>query len=111
MQNTVLDIGAKNHIPVHSGVYLQVTGPQYETPAEAELYRVIGADTIAMSLAVEVIAAAHMNMKVCAINCISAMGAGMDEEGFSQETIQDNMGNILPDFQILADGLLDSLLE
>ena len=109
MRNTVLKLGEQNGIPVHSGVYLQVTGPQYETPAEIRMYRSLGADTIAMSMADEVLAARHMGMKVCAINCISNMAAGMEEEGFSEDTVGETMKGASKNFQTLATGLLDSL--
>ena len=109
MQETVLSIGEKNNIPVHSGIYLQVTGPQYETPAEIRMYRQLGADTVAMSLAVEAIAASHMNMRVCAINCVSNMAAGMEEEGFSHDSITDTMEKSSQNFEVLLNGLLESL--
>ena len=109
MQETVLKIGEENNIPVHSGVYLQVTGPQYETPVEIEMYRSLGADTVAMSLAVETIAARHMGMKVCGINCISNMAAGMEEEGFSHDSITDTVDDASNNFKVLMDGLLDSI--
>lgn len=109
MRNAVLKIGEENNIPVHSGVYLQVTGPQYETPAEIRMYRSLGADTIAMSLADEVLAASHMNMKICAINCISNMAAGMEEEGFSEGSIEESMNGMSEYFRILINGLLDTL--
>lgn len=108
MQDTLLKIGQENDIPVHSGVYLEVPGPQFETPAEIEMYRSLGADTIAMSLCDEVIAARQMGMKVCGINVISNMGAGMDE-GFSQDSIEASMKETTEDFQTLIDALLDSL--
>jgi len=111
MQETLLKAGRENNIPVHSGVYLQVTGPQYETPAEAKMYRSLGADTISMSMGVEVIAAAHMKMKVCAINCISALGAGMEDNNLSQDAINENSKNLAKDFQVLMNCLLDSLAE
>ena len=111
MQDTVRRIGEEKGIPVHSGVYLQVTGPQYETPAEIEMYRSLGADTVGMSTGVEVIAAAHMGMKVCAINCISNMAAGMEEEGFTHESVKDNMLASKKNLEALIDGLLDSLAE
>ena len=109
MQDTVLRVGEENNIPVHSGVFLQVTGPQYETPAEIEMFRSLGADTVAMSLGVEVIAAAHMGMKVCAINCVSNMAAGMEEEGFTHDSIKENVGNSSDNCKVLLNGLLDSL--
>ena len=109
MRNTVLKLGEQNGIPVHSGVYIQVTGPQYETPAEIRMYRSLGADTIAMSMADEVLATRHAGMRVCAINCISNMAAGMEEEGFSEDTVGENMKAASTNFQTLVYGLLDTL--
>ena len=106
LQDTILKIGKEKDIPVHSGVYLQVTGPQFETPTEIKMYRSLGADTIAMSVCDEVIAARHMGMKVCAINAISNMGAGIEEEGFTQEMIEDNMADNLKRFTVLMNELL-----
>jgi purine-nucleoside phosphorylase len=111
MRDTVLKLGEQNNIPVHSGVYIQVTGPQFETPAEIKMYRSLGADTIAMSMADEVLAARHMGMKVCAINCISNMAAGMEEEGFDEGSVEENMKGVVPNFQTLVNGLLDSLVD
>lgn len=111
MRDAVLRVGQEQGIPVHSGVYLQVTGPQYETPAEIKMYRSLGADTIAMSLADEVLAARHMGMRVCAINCVSNMAAGMEEEGFTDESIGESMEGAAQDFQVLVNGLLDTLAE
>ena len=101
----------ENGIPVHSGVFLQVTGPQYETPAEIRMYRALGADTVAMSLAVEVLAARRMDMKVCGLSCVSNMAAGMEEEGFSHDTIEDSVHDALDHYRTLVNGLLDSLAE
>ncbi len=108
MQEAVLKTGKDNNIPVHSGIYVQTTGPQYETPAEIRMYRTLGADTVGMSTAMEVIAARHMNMRVCAINCISNMAAGVEEE-FSHDTVAENMKNSAMDLKILLGGLLDYL--
>ena len=111
MRDAVLRIGEENGIPVHSGVYLQVTGPQFETPAEIEMYRVLGADTAGMSTAVEVIAARHMGMRVCVINCVSNMAAGMEDADLSHASVEETMEGSSPDLQTLIDGLLDSLPE
>ncbi len=109
LRSTVLKLGEQNGIPVHSGVYLQVTGPQFETPAEIRMYRSLGADTIAMSLADEVLAARHMGMRVCAINCISNMAAGMEEEGFTEDSVEEMAKGSSKSFQTLLNGLLDTL--
>ena len=111
MRDAVLRTGGENGIAVHSGVYLQVTGPQFETPAEIEMYRALGADTVGMSVAVEAIAARHMGMRVCAINCVSNMAAGMEDADLSHASVEETMEGSSPDLQTLIDGLLDSLPE
>jgi purine-nucleoside phosphorylase len=64
-------------IEVHEGVYVAVTGPSYETPAEIRMFRNVGADVVGMSTVAEVIAASHMSMRVLAISCVTNMAAGI----------------------------------
>ena len=80
-------IGSDNGITVHQGVFVQTTGPQYETPAEIEMLRTLGADTVGMSTVVEAIAARHMGMRVCDINCVTNMAAGMEDTQIMHEDI------------------------
>ena len=70
-------------LTLREGTYLQLTGPQYESPAEIRMYRLLGADAIGMSTACEAIAANHMGMKICGISCISNMACGMTDEQLS----------------------------
>ena len=63
-------------IPLQEGVYVQLTGPNYETPAEIRMVRSWGADAVGMSTACEAMAARHMGMEVCGISCITNMAAG-----------------------------------
>lgn len=67
-------------IPLRQGVYAQVSGPQYETPQEIHLLRLLGADAVGMSTACEAIAGNHMGMMVCGISSIDNMGAGICRE-------------------------------
>lgn len=100
LQEEAQRIGRENNIPVYNGIYLQVAGPQFETPAEIRMYRMLGADTVGMSSAVEVIAARHMGMRVFELNCISNMAAGIeggeDFDSISIEHNVENMEKILP---------------
>lgn len=64
-------------IDLHEGVYLQVSGPNYETPAEINAYRILGADAVGMSTVCEAMAAIHCGFKVCGISCITNMAAGI----------------------------------
>ena len=109
LRNTVLEIGRKEGIQVQTGVYLQVTGPQYETPAEIRAFRMLGADTVGMSSAVEAIAAVHMGMKVCMINCVTNMAAGITGEQLSHSHISQSAELVSEHFSRLITGLLQSI--
>ena len=75
-------------IKLHEGVYLQTGGPQFESPAEVNFFRSIGADAVGMSTAVEAIAAHHMGMKICGISFIANPAAGLSENPLTHEEVQ-----------------------
>ena len=109
LRKLVLSIGKEKKIPVHSGIFLQVTGPQFETPAEIRMYRSFGADTIAMSTAVEAIAARHMGMKVCGISCVTNMAAGMEEGELSHDLVGQNADQVSANFEELVKTLIEEM--
>ena len=69
-----LEIGSENHLEVRTGVYAGVSGPTFETPAEYNYIRIIGADAVGMSTVPEVIAARHMGLTCFAVSVISDLG-------------------------------------
>ncbi|MDR0904112.1 MAG: purine-nucleoside phosphorylase [Ruminococcus sp.] len=78
---------AASEIPLFEGVYIQTTGPQYETPAEIQMYKAFGAGAVGMSTAVEAIAAVHCGFKVIGISCISNMACGLSDTPPSEEEV------------------------
>ena len=77
LRQSMLEIGKKNGIQLHEGVYVCVTGPTYETPAEIKMFRQMGADMVGMSTIPEVMVARKMGMKILGISMIANMAAGM----------------------------------
>ena len=75
-------------IPLREGVYLQLTGPAYETPAEIRMCRILGADAVGMSTACEAMAANHCGFRVCGISCITNMASGITDQSLSHEEVQ-----------------------
>lgn len=70
-------VARRVRVPLKEGVYVGVTGPSYETPAEIRAFRTLGAHAVGMSTVPEVIALAHMGVGVLGISCITNMAAGV----------------------------------
>lgn len=89
-------------IPLKEGVYIQLTGPNYETPQEVKMCRMLGADAVGMSTAVEAIAANHMGMKICGISCITNMASGILPVPLSHQEVQQTADRVAPLFEALV---------
>lgn len=98
--------GLKLGIKMHEGVYLAVTGPSYETPAEIRAFRVLGADVVGMSTVPEVLAARHMNMNVLAISCVTNLAAGRGSKPLSHEEVLETGAMIRGQFMQLLERLV-----
>jgi len=81
---------AEDHdIEMAEGVYVQYSGPQYESAAETNMFRIMGADAVGMSTAIEAIAAQHMGMTIAGISCLTDMATGMTDVSPSHEEVQE----------------------
>ena len=97
IRKTAKDLG----IPLQEGVYIQLTGPNFETPAEVKMCRTLGADAVGMSTACEGIAANHMGMKICGISCISNLACGLTDQPLSHQEVQETADRVAPLFEKL----------
>jgi purine-nucleoside phosphorylase len=91
---------------LHEGVYAAMLGPSYETPAEIEYLRRIGADLVGMSTVLEVIAARHMGIKVLAISCVTNMAAGILDQPLSHEEVMETGERVKTSFEALLRSVL-----
>ncbi|HIT67188.1 MAG TPA: purine-nucleoside phosphorylase [Candidatus Merdisoma merdipullorum] len=98
LKETARNVG----IPLQEGVYIQFSGPQYETPAEIRMARTLGADAAGMSTACEAIAAHHAGMRVCGISCITNMAAGVTGKQLSHAEVQETADRVSLRFQKLV---------
>lgn len=89
-------------VDVCEGVYIQTTGPNYETPAEIRAYELLGADAVGMSTACEAMAARHMGMRVCGISCITNMAAGRNTAPLTHEEVKETADRVANDFTRLV---------
>ena len=91
-------------VPLRRGVYIQTTGPQYETPAEIRAYERLGADAVGMSTAIEAIAARHAGMEICGISCISNLAAGISVNPLTHThaEVQETADRVAPLFKKLV---------
>lgn len=101
LSNIIKSSAASLSIPLQEGVYIQLTGPSFETPAEIRMCRTLGADAVGMSTACEAMAANHMGMKVCGISCISNLASGLSKEPLSHEEVQETADRVAPQFKKL----------
>lgn len=81
------EAAAELGLRIHHGVYIGVSGPQYETPAEIHAFRALGADVVGMSTVFEVIAAAHCGLPTLGISMVTNMAAGVYNRPLSGEEV------------------------
>ena len=99
-------VAAERGIAVREGVYAAVLGPSFETPAEVSALRVLGADTVAMSVVEEVIAARHMGMRVLGISLVSNLACGIEESSPDDDEVRAVGAARSADFVSLVEGIV-----
>ena len=98
-------------IALAEGVYVALTGPTYETPAEVKMLQTLGADATGMSTVPEVIVARHMGARVIGISCITNHAAGITGHALSHDEVTETAARVRTTFEGLLDGILAALVE
>lgn len=102
-------IGLTNQTNLKKGIYLGLTGPAFETPAEIRGFKTLGADAVGMSTIPEAMVANALGMDVVAFSCISNEAAGISEGKLSHEEVAENTFASIPIMQSLISNLLNTL--
>src|SRR5437868_9779556 len=92
------EVAAAQGLTLQEGIYLALSGPTYETPAEIRAFRTLGADAVGMSTVPEVIAMSHMNIPVLGISCITNMAAGVLKQKLHHQEVMDTTKRVEKDF-------------
>ncbi len=110
-QDAALQEGKRLGVEMSQGVYAALTGPSYETPAEIRYLRAIGADLVGMSTVPEVIAAAHLGIRVLGISCVTNMAAGILDQPITTEEVLETGERVKADFVALLRAVIPRMNE
>ncbi len=98
-------------LKIQEGVYIQTTGPEYETPATVKMCRLLGADAVGMSTGCEAVAANHLGMRICGISCITNMAAGISGRELSHEEVGETAARVSRTFKTLVTGVVKEIAK
>ena len=102
LADVIRKVAKEQDIDIKEGVYCQLTGPSFESPAEIRLLGKLGVSAVGMSTVIEAIAANHMGMRICGISCISNLAAGISEKPLCHEEVQKAADKTAPLFTKLV---------
>ena len=109
LRSLIKKTAKKLDIPLQKGVYIQLTGPAYESPAEVRMCRLLGADAVGMSTACEAMAARHMGTEVCGISCITNLAAGLSSAQLDHKEVQETADRVAGQFKALVTAVVSSI--
>ena len=102
LRDEIKKVAKMHDIDLREGVYVQCTGPSFESPAEIRMFHNMGIDTVGMSTVVEAIAANHMGMKICGISFVANLAAGISPNPLTHDEVQEAANQAAPKFKKLV---------
>lgn len=109
LKSIIKKVAMNNNIELKQGVYVQLKGPQFESPAEIKALAIIGADAVGMSTVIESIAANHCGMKVCGISLITNLACGILDKPLTSEEVTDTANKVAPNFEKLIKEIVKAI--
>ena len=109
LQQLIRETAEEEKVPLREGVYLQTTGPNFESPAEVKMYGLLGADAVGMSTACEAVAARHAGIRVCGISCVSNMASGISGKELSHQEVQAVADQRSAEFERLVTKIIEKM--
>jgi purine-nucleoside phosphorylase len=109
LRNKALKIASDHRIDLKQGVYVGVTGPTFETPAEYNMFRLLGGDAVGMSTVPEVIVARHMGMRVFGLSIITDSGVPGEIVNITHQEVQEVAGKAEPKLSLIVKELIASM--
>ena len=106
LRDAVKDAAKQAGIEVREGVYMMFSGPNYETPAEVRMAKIVGADAVGMSTVPEALVAGHCGMEVIGISCITNIAAGLSDQKLDHSEVLEIASRVHDTFQSLLDVIL-----
>jgi len=107
----VAEAGKNLNLNLHEGVYLALSGPNYETPAEIRALRALGADLVGMSTVPEVLAARHSGIRVLGISCVTNMAAGVTGATLTAEEVFETGARVRHQFIALLKAVIPRIAK
>lgn len=109
IQDVIREAASDCGISLREGVYVQLAGPNYETPAEVKMCKIWGGDAVGMSTACEAVAARHMGMEIGGISCITNLAAGISKEKLDHKEVQETADRVSKDFKRLVTKIIETM--
>lgn len=109
IRDVIRNAASECEIDLKEGVYVQLTGPNYETPAEVRMCKIWGGDAVGMSTACEAMAARHMGMEIGGISCITNLAAGISKEKLDHKEVQETADRVSKDFKRLVTKIIETI--
>lgn len=106
LRDAVKDAAKQAGNEVREGVYMMFSGPNYETPAEVRMAKIVGADAVGMSTVPEALVAGHCGMEVIGISCITNIAAGLSDQKLDHSEVLEIASRVHDTFQSLLDVIL-----